>query len=226
MTPSQIETMARRKLNLISDDFVSSTEIIEDYLYEACLDAANRAHVIQKIYTTNTVVSQKDYPIPTYAVQIKRILYDSRKLAPVNLRERDAVDLAIEEVTSVGRPRLYTRWEDNIELYPTPEAVKELKMYTLNEPAPITAASTLEIPTEFHGYLVDRVCMHIAFKEGFRLDLAEHYRNQWEGPNPTIRLGGHLETMRKLMRKKFFLDRFGVVKNEENFENTDIVGIV
>lgn len=165
MTPSQIETAARRRLNAVSSDFWSSTEIIEDCLYFACLDVATRARCIEATSTASSVASTASYSKPTNAIEIKQITYDSQKLELLPEREYFSLNLNGQTAT-VGRPQWYYLWGDNYILYPTPDQSSlSISIRSVNEPAAVTSGSTLEIPSQFHNRLVNGVCYYMLLKD-------------------------------------------------------------
>lgn len=165
MTPSQVESAARRRLNAVSSDFWSSAEIIEDCLYFACLDIATRAKCIESTATDTSVASTSSYSKPSTAMAIKQITYDSLKLEVMS--ERQYFSLNLNGTTaSTGTPQWYYLWGDNYILYPTPDtSALTISIRYVAEPAALTAASTLEIPSQFHHRLVNGVCYYMLLKD-------------------------------------------------------------
>lgn len=164
MTPSQIETAARRRLNAVSSDFWSSNEVIEDCLYFACLDVAVRAKCIESSTTTASVANTSTYAKPSTAIEIKQITYDSQKLELLPEREYFSLNLNGQTAT-VGRPQWYYLWGDNYVLYPTPDEALTIAIKYVAEPAAVTSGSTIEIPSQFHQRLVNGVCYYMLLKD-------------------------------------------------------------
>lgn len=165
MTPAQIETAARRMLNAEGSQFWSQAEIIENYLYFCVQELAGEIECIENRYTTTSVASQTEYAIPTRMVRIKRVEYDSQKLQPITFQQLDSIDLNTN-TTVTGTPQYYYFWDDVIGLYPAPDtAGTTIKIYSIDDPSPTTSTSSLEIPTQFHGYLVIGVAYQMSLKE-------------------------------------------------------------
>jgi hypothetical protein len=165
MTPAEIETAARRMLNAEGDDFWSQAEIIENYLYLCLQEMAGSIDCIQNRYVTTSVASQQEYAVPGRMVKIKRVEYDSQKLQPITFQQLDAIDVNTN-TTVTGTPQYYYYWDDVFGLYPAPDTASvEIKIYSLDDPSPPTSVSTLEVPVQFHGYLVIGVAYYMSLKE-------------------------------------------------------------
>lgn len=164
MTPGQIESAARRRLNASSSTFWSSTEIIEDCLYFALLDLIQRAKCYETTSTTTSVISQAEYAFPTDAIEIKQITYDNQKLEAMTQRQYFALNLS-GTTSPIGRPTHYIVWGSTYTLFPTPDTAYTIKLWTINNPGSITSTSTIPIPAEFHGRLVNGVAYYMLLKE-------------------------------------------------------------
>lgn len=165
MTPSEIETAARRMLNAHGSSFWSSDEIIGNYLYMAAMELAGETFCIENRYTTTSVASQQEYAIPTRALAVKRVEYDGQKLRPISFQQLDSIDLNTA-TTITGTPQYYYHFDESIGLFPAPStAGKNITVYSYDEPSVPTSTSTLEIPTRFHGYLVVGVAYYMSLKE-------------------------------------------------------------
>jgi hypothetical protein len=165
MTPSEIETAARRMLNASGSSFWSSAEIIEDYLYMAAMEMAAETFCIENRYSTTSVASQEEYAVPSRALAVKRVTYDGEKLRPITAQQRDSIDLNTN-TTITGTPQYYDRFDESLILYPAPDSSsKTIKVWSYDEPSKPTSTSTLEIPTRFHGYLVIGVAYYMSLKE-------------------------------------------------------------
>ena len=196
-------------MNAEGEDFWSSAEIIENYLYFAITELCNEVKCIQNRYTTTSVASQKEYAVPSRMIAIHRVEYDSQKLQPIDFQRLDSIDINTN-TTVTGTPQYYYYWDDVFGLYPAPDtAGVTITVYSLDEPSPTTSASTLEIPTQFHHSLVVGVAYYMSLKElghpntprlqGQWLDAIEKARRSWK------------------MRNK---DNLSVVKREEDLPNT------
>lgn len=182
MTPSEIETAARRLLNAVGSTFWSSAEIIGDHLYMAALEMATETHCIENRYTTTSVASQQEYATPSRMVSVKRVTYGGQKLKPITPLQLDSVDNN-GATTTIGTPQYYYYYDDAFGLYPIPEdAGITIKIHTIDEPSSLTTASTsIEIPTQFHGYLVIGVAYYMSLKE-LGHPHVQRFETQWNGP--------------------------------------------
>ena len=106
MTPQEIETAARRMLNVVGDSFWSSDEIISNYLYFAAQELAQETFCIENRYTTASVANQKEYAVVSRALAIKRVEFDGVKLRPITLTQLDSIDLNTN-TTVTGTPQYY-----------------------------------------------------------------------------------------------------------------------
>lgn len=178
MTPTEIESAARNRYNAVGDTFFSSSEIL-DLMYQACVELAREANLIEQVYTTSTVISQQEYSYPTTAMAIKRITYEGAKLQPITMREDDAITGLSASTTDSGTPAYYFIWNKEIYLRPIPAAVGTLKIFTVNEPQAITSTSTLEVPTHFHMDLTHYICASMAMKDGNQQTWQMH-EDKWQ----------------------------------------------
>lgn len=204
MTPTQIETTARNKYNAIGDNFFSQDEILT-YMYEACVELARHAQMIETTYTTSTVASQQEYSYPTNTIAIKRITYDGKKLKPITFREDDSITGLNQSTTSTGTPQYYAIWNETIYLRPIPSAVASLKIFSYNEPSALTISSTLEIPTQFHMDIVNFIVSEMASKD-LNYTAADRYLQKWEKAKIEAR---------KWQRRKNRGDSFSTVQDED-----------
>lgn len=164
MTPSSIETAARRRLNAVSSSFWSSTEIIEDCLYFALNDMITRAKCYEGTSTTTSVAGTAQYNFPDGAIEIKQLSYDNQKLAVMSQAEYFAMNLS-SQVSPQGRPTHYMIWGSTYTLYPTPDAALTISLLTVQGPGAITSTSTIPVPAQFHPRLVNGVAYYMLLKE-------------------------------------------------------------
>ena len=165
MTPSEIETAARRMLNAVGSSFWSSEEILEDYLYMAGLELAGETFCIENRYTTSSVADQQEYAKPTRSLAIKRVEYDGEKLKPISFQKLDSIDLNTN-TTVTGTPQYYYWFDESIGLFPVPSTSDlTITVYSYDQPSVPSVGTTLEIPSRFHGYLVIGVAYYMSLKE-------------------------------------------------------------
>jgi hypothetical protein len=220
MTPSQIETAARRMLNAVGSQFWSSDEIIGDYLYFAALEMAQETFCIENRYTTTSVDGQKEYQNTARMLAVKRLTYDGTKLKQVSFLELDSIDINLGN-TGTGIPQYYYFFDDVFGLHPTPgESAKIIKTHTLDEPDKPTSSSTLEIPTQFHGYLVIGVAYYMSLKE---LGHPHVSRLEFMWNHPANRNNAIKKTQRSMRMRNH--DQLKTV-TKESIQPSTIIGMV
>ncbi len=212
MTPLQINTAARQRYNAVGDDFWSDEEIYST-IYQGCCEMATSGLVIEQAYTTTSVASQQAYDYPTYAMNIKRITYDGRKLVPITMRDDDILTQLNQAVTTTGTPTSYFVWNNVIYLRPIPSTSSlTIKVWSNIEPTTVSATSTLEIPTEFQMALVNLILSEMSAKNK-NYEGSQYYRQLWSAD--VIRA-------KDLQRRKKRGDSFGIVQNVDMIPQSDL----
>jgi len=205
MTPAQIESSARNKYNSTGDTFYTSAEIV-DYIYQAQLELAQVCPIIEATYTTTSVASQQEYSYPSNTSIIKRVTFNGRKLQPFTFRDDDAVTGLSSATTSTGTPEHYAIWNRTLYLRPVPAtAALTIKIFSINEPQPVTVASALEVPTLFHMDIVDFVVSQMAYKDE-NSRVAMMFEKRWEAAKARAKAW---------VQKRKRGDSFGFVQPEE-----------
>lgn len=202
MTPLEVNTAARQRYNAVGDTFWSDPEIYS-LMYQACLELTTRGLIIERVFTSTSVASQQEYDWPTNAISIKRVQYDGRKLMPYTFRDDDVLTFLNQAVTSTGIPTNYAVWNNVFYLRPIPASALTIKVWAYCEPQPITVATTLEIPTEFHMALVNFILSEMSAKNKNYAG-AQYYQALWQQD---------LVRAERLARKKSTGDAFKIVKN-------------
>lgn len=214
MTPLQINTAARQRYNAVSDDFWPDQEIY-DLIYAASLELVNEGMVIERTFTSTSVVGQQEYDWPTNAVAIKRITYDGKKLHPIDFREDDTLTVVNQNTTASGTPQFYAMWNNVFYLRPIPDSVLTLKVWAYVEPQPVLVTSTLEIPVQYHLMIVNYILSEMSAKNKNYTGSA-YYRKLWD--TDIIRA-------KRLQHKKTIADGFNFVKNVDILPNS-IIGTI
>lgn len=180
MTPSEIQTAARRKYNAVGDTFYED-DFFYDLIYEAETQLAEQALVIQKRYETVSVVSQREYSWPTNAMAIYRLEYDGQKLQLINFRQDDAVTLSETDTTQTGTPSFYELWDRTIFLRPIPEtAGLTIKIYSYDMPSRQSSGSaTLDTPSHYHKDIVN-FCVAALAAKNQDMQSYQAYKALWD----------------------------------------------
>lgn len=181
MTPLEIVDYVRRVTNTTGDTtYISNQEIIESYLYDACLQISELVPCIETRNTDTSVANQREYDIPTNCSQIKRVTYDGRHLERITMRQEDAYEGNDTSSRATGTPHSYYTWGSHIYLYPTPSADGDtIEIFTIDLHAALTLASTsLSIPAEWHTRLANYVIAQVYLKD--QDNRAGYYIDRWE----------------------------------------------
>lgn len=186
MTPSELELAARNRYNAVDDPHYSSAMIM-DIIYQASMQLAIECHCIERTYTTTSTSGTREYSYPTNAIAIRRVEYKGQKLLPSTL-ERDPKSTA-STATPTGTPREYAIWEDDLILFPTPNATGDtIKVFTYNEPQAVSTSSTLEVPSEYHLDMIDLI-LSVMYAKDQNESMAAYHRGLWE--KSVIRIKRH-----------------------------------
>ncbi len=203
MTPTGIEDAARQRYNAVNDTFWSQDEIL-NLIYAASLELSVEGIQIEATPTDVSVASQRAYDYPDYALAIKRVEYDGVKLEPITFREDDAITLSQTGSLSQGTPIYYTLWNNKIYLRPIPDtSALTIQYYTYNEPQPVTAGSTLDIPSAFHMDIVNYILAHMYAKDKDQ-SASAYYLGMWQAAVLKIK---------KWKRKRVRTDSFSAVQD-------------
>lgn len=178
MTPSEIETAARRKTNSAGSSFYSSEEIM-GYIYQASLELARESFCIERVYSTTSVANQDEYSCPTNTIAIKRVTYDGNRLEPITFDEMDELRLFNQASSTTGTAKWYALFNETLYLLPTPSASSlTIEIFSYNEPQAVTSTSTLEVPSQFHMGIVDFVVAEMLNKDS-KFNEAQVYLDRW-----------------------------------------------
>ncbi len=116
--------------------------------------------IIKGVATTPTVIGQTAYTFPGVNVlHIEKLVYNGR---PINWRNFNEVsDWILEEdpnSTQTGEPILWYEWGNELNLYPKPDAVRNLSLYYVGYPAAVSASGdVLTIPDSYFDALLNYV---------------------------------------------------------------------
>jgi hypothetical protein len=209
MTPTEIETAARRAYNAVGDTFWSQDEILT-LMYLGSMQLADEGIIIERTFETTTVVGQLEYDYPTNAIGIKRVEYDGKRLDPITMDEDDVLTSFDADTTSTGTPTNYFIWNDTVMLRPIPNAALTLKIRAYIQPTIPTIVSELELPTLFHPALVDFCIKEMVLKDG-NIQVYDRYEARWQ--NWIVRAKSFKSRTKQL-------DKYPVVKDYQIMDTT------
>ncbi len=178
MTPQQIITAAQRAYNAVGDNFWSQDELLT-LIYLGSMELFEEGLIIERTYSTSTVVSQQEYDFPTGMYGIKRIDYDGQKLNPITFDQDDEMTGYNSGTTETGTPLKYMTWNETILLRPIPSDVATLEIRGYVQPSIPTINSVLEIPTLFHPAILCYVTKEMIIKDS-NGPIYDRYEKRWE----------------------------------------------
>jgi len=185
LTVSNILTRARNRYNATDDNFYSDSELY-DLLFDAQSILAKEGWVIEKTYTTPSIVGTRSYLYPVTTLAIKEVRHDWDKLHKVKLQD----DPRTDATEPTGKPTSYALWNNAIYLYPTPDTAGSVDDNNIEQdyiqirvykyPDDITSSDDIiEVPEEYKEDLISYMLMWMALKDQ-NSTLSDRYKIQWD----------------------------------------------
>ncbi len=219
MTPSEVETQARRRYNSVSDTSFYPQADVFQWIWEAEQELAVRTRCIEGRDTTSltTTASTQAYSVPATFFEVLRVEVDGTKLQKIDFREDDALTIGGANTTSTGTPNYYFIWNRTLYLRPIPDTSSlEIKLYgPKNATALTTASTTLTTPAQYHHRLIPYVVAQMALKDE-NFDVHEAQLVAWER---------NVEQTEKDEKRRKRADRFAIVKPEELMDQSPFGGV-
>lgn len=130
------------------------------WINDAMREIASDNQLLQKSATSNTVINQGKYDIPTDILKLHSIIVDGSDLRLIDL-ETAKVEGYLND--DKGKSQVGWIWAGKINLYPAPDSVVNLEIIYTRSPREVDAeADTPEIPASYHGRLVDYCLAQVA----------------------------------------------------------------
>lgn len=203
LTPTTLEEFARQRYNAVGDTAFTSSEM-NRYIWDAQMQLARETWCIRDVLTTTTVASQQEYAFPTATLAVKYLTVDSQTVEPRSIEE--VLRLTASSAAPTGTPYIYAIWNEVFYLAPIPASAVTMKVYAVCEPAEVTTASTLEVPSRYHldmaEYLLEQMCTKDKNYQGAAIHSAKWLQKVKEAK----------ATERKLLRGQ----KFSFVKDESS----------
>lgn len=155
MNLSEMRTRLRRQIgNPTTTDVPDAqlTEHVNDAYRE--IVAKFRFHKTRKVCTFDTTADTRRYGLPEDAKWVMRVRDDTNKRF---IEKTDDHRLSrIDDLTTTGKPELYARYRDWIELQPTPDGVYTISVYYESDITELSADSDEPVMSEaWHRGLVN-----------------------------------------------------------------------
>jgi len=174
VTPSNLATIIRERYNATGDSFFSDTYIY-NLIYQAEMELALEANVIENSYTTVSVSGTREYAYPDNAISIRRVEYKGVKVVP-----RELIDDPKTSLTEPsGTPAEYAIWDNELILFPTPDTDDDqIKVFSYDMPSEVSATSTLSTPAQYHLSLIHFCISNMHAKE-LNDKMASYHMSLW-----------------------------------------------
>lgn len=180
MIVSDVVTRVQRQFGDEASVQIGSDDIIR-WINDIAKDLAVQNDLGQAIATQNSVVNQNIYVAPADSLAIRTVYYNGMKLDFYTRAEYDAyVNNNDPKEEATGTPFFYTRFVNDLLLYPKPDQVQEIKIWYFQRPTEVTTTSDpLPFAVEYHNRIVE-YCLQQAYQTDEDWDAAERMKGQYE----------------------------------------------
>lgn len=180
MIVSDVVTRVQRQFGDEASVQIDSDDIIR-WINDCAKDLAVQNDLGQTTATLNSVINQNVYTAPVDMLAIRSVYYNDLKLDFYTRAEYDAyVNNNDPHEDATGTPFFYTRFVNDLQLYPKPDQVQEIKIWYFQRPTEVTTTSdSLPFAVEYHNRIVE-YCLQQAYQTDEDWDAAERMRGQFE----------------------------------------------
>jgi len=178
-----VSDVIKRVLRQFGDE--ASVQIDENdimrYINDGAKEIAVQNDLGQITASQNSVVGQNLYVAPADTLAIRSVYFDMSKLEFYTRTEYDAfVNSQDPKETASGIPFLYTRFVNDLLLYPMPDSIKTIKIWYFQRPVEVTATTDqLPFAVEYHNRIVE-YCLQQAYQTDEDWDAAERMKGQFD----------------------------------------------
>jgi len=131
---SDIITRVQRQFGDEASVQIEDADIIR-WINDAVLEICTQNDLTQATGTMNSVIGTTSYAFPSDLLQVRTIYYDNSRLRFFKKTEFDEyINEQDPNEEQSGTPWLFTRWGTNFQIYPKPDAVKQIKLLYLQQP--------------------------------------------------------------------------------------------
>lgn len=163
---SDIAQSAKRQFGDESGVQMTDTDIVR-WVNEAQQEIGTMLKPIKARSTTNAVIGQSDYTLPTEsAVQIESIHVNDRKIEGINFSQAEEDIYSNGVKAQAGLPVKWWEWGGVITLWPVPNETCSLSFYYTKQPAKVTGLQDLlTVPDKHYDSI-----MYYVMAKAYELD--------------------------------------------------------
>lgn len=177
MTPAQFVTVVRNRNNALNDSNWSDDEIYA-LLTNRCNEALSYIGLIESTSTVTSTAGTETIAYPSYCATIENVEYTNKRLRKVDFGRWD-IYKARGTSQPEGLPSMFTVWDEQIYLIPTPSSTGDaIKIWYQQYHPDITSSSTILIPPILHPHLVHGVLADMYAKD-LNVQLMQIYEQKW-----------------------------------------------
>ena len=216
MTVAQILTNVRNQYAETSTAWVGDAEVYE-YLWHGQIELNNKVGPFE--LSDQSVLSDgtaQEYSMPVGVNVITRLTWNRVKLKRIGFTDQDALDFpSYGNDNLTGNATHYYVYSSGFGLYPIPTTSNTVSINYIGQPAVVSGATALSIPDMFSYYLVDYCLYRMYLKDQDETKFSIH-KGMWDE---------HIKESYTLWRKRNQADRYSVVRQEDNYPETEL-GII
>lgn len=159
------------RVRVISGDTTAAqftNDQVLSWINDGIRECAVNNNLLQKDASSNTVVGQASYALPTDILKLHSVKYDNNVLQMITMEEFDKrySGIGTSTTNATGIPVVGYVWAGVLRVYPTPEAVKALVVSYLYDPAIITdVGDEITLPVGYHSRIVDYCLSQVALQD-------------------------------------------------------------
>lgn len=157
MLVSEIATRVKRQFGDEAGAQIKDEDIVR-WVNDAQREIAVTNDLLQTLATTALIIDTGEYTLPPELLTLRNVFIGSRKLKGISTQEAD--EWQSRGSDNKGEPTHFWIYANKINLYPTPTATGDLKIYFTKQPDEIAVppggmTATPELPQQYHNRIVE-----------------------------------------------------------------------
>lgn len=167
MTVLDIKRRVKRQFGDESGAQLTNADII-DWINDAQIEIYTKNNLGQKIGTIPTIVGTQGYSFPADLMRLLNVKYDGNTIGELSQQDVDKfIPNADATAPSRGAPSHYWTYADKINLYPSPDAIKNLTIRYNRFPVAVTIdANPTDVDQKYDNRILDYCHAQAAHLDG------------------------------------------------------------